>query len=599
MPFLNIIYMNSLEDIDVISGSGTRIISDNHSIKNALAKRDIVSCTLREVIPIYSADAFKAYEMAKDMVLDYVNVCRDVRYNDMSLRCGLLHHLHKDATFLACSETILNNKVDTTLVFDRFEFSHLALVDKAQDMRYDVNEIHPKNQDAYIGLSRYKNYLSDLKNRRLSGPLLRAALVATRTKISGGQSVGDLLDEVGKKMFKYKFARHGFFLSDDRKDALSIYRDIMKKIDQNLIITVDSTTETILSEYRLEYTSLFGNVIALEDALSHTSHGRNMEKNIVAAAKNGDVPLLCHHGTIHPAVLAGIYRTLSVEMVVDTVLANTYLKSCVVIPGSVLTGATTLVAPRHNVTTITMITVLLGNHAISSMFYPMDRICVYGSQGKDCLLNFGVEPDRIRVTGNPRYDYIESAKTECEPLSTVSPETDGWDGMILVATSDWRDGDDEWIARLVRFAKKVNSGVVVKLHPRYIRHPELMKPNIDLLKTRCKDKNYVILFDVPIGSLIPHASVVISDFSNVALEATLFGKPTINVNFWNEQMSNLQNFHKWGAGFYAEKYDELESRVHDILKNRDDIKINVKIIEMFNAYNDGKAAERVVDIITG
>ena len=96
--------------------------------------------------------------------------------------------------------------------------------------------------------------------------------------------------------------------------------------------------------------------------------------------------------------------------------------------------------------------------------------------------------------------------------------------------------------------------------------------------------------------------MVVTDFSNIGIEAILMEKPLIVVNFTKEDYSNAIKFYEYDAAIYTEKYNELEQLIIEILEqnlHKDKLKIGIKkISDEFNYHNDGKASERIIQILT-
>jgi len=95
---------------------------------------------------------------------------------------------------------------------------------------------------------------------------------------------------------------------------------------------------------------------------------------------------------------------------------------------------------------------------------------------------------------------------------------------------------------------------------------------------------------------------VISDYSNVGVEAILLNKPVVNVNFIKEGIGKAQNYHEYGAVLYVEEYDKLENLITGILLKNEYTeeleKGRQKIIDLYNFNNDGNATQRIFDLLT-
>ncbi len=106
-------------------------------------------------------------------------------------------------------------------------------------------------------------------------------------------------------------------------------------------------------------------------------------------------------------------------------------------------------------------------------------------------------------------------------------------------------------------------------------------------------------------TLLSAADVVITDFSSVGIEAILFDKPLVTVNFDNTNFENYPNksaFAKSNASIYVENFNDLEKILLDINNNKFDYKELEKgrqaLTYSYNFLNDGKATQRIYKILT-
>jgi len=98
------------------------------------------------------------------------------------------------------------------------------------------------------------------------------------------------------------------------------------------------------------------------------------------------------------------------------------------------------------------------------------------------------------------------------------------------------------------------------------------------------------------------ADLVITDYSNVGLEAICLEKPLVTVNFVKENLDNIIKYHDYGASLYFENYPELEKSIIEIFNSdlhHNSLKLGrQKFIEHFNFGNDGNAHMRIFNWLT-
>ena len=125
---------------------------------------------------------------------------------------------------------------------------------------------------------------------------------------------------------------------------------------------------------------------------------------------------------------------------------------------------------------------------------------------------------------------------------------------------------------------------------------------IEYIKKECKNKKFLITFDLDLSTIIGSSDLVISDFSSSILEAILLEKPVITVNFVKDIVINATTlWHKFDLAVHVEKYDELENSVLYILNENNSFEkfknARIKTIPDFNHLNDGQAAVRIFNLL--
>ena len=112
---------------------------------------------------------------------------------------------------------------------------------------------------------------------------------------------------------------------------------------------------------------------------------------------------------------------------------------------------------------------------------------------------------------------------------------------------------------------------------------------------------YRISYDIDVYTLISAADLVITDYSNIGAEAILLDKPLLTVNFIKEKFDFEQQYYRFGAALYFEDYGKVEDTIIELLnygKYSEELKAGrQRMAEMYNYHNDGKAAERIVDLL--
>ena len=101
---------------------------------------------------------------------------------------------------------------------------------------------------------------------------------------------------------------------------------------------------------------------------------------------------------------------------------------------------------------------------------------------------------------------------------------------------------------------------------------------------------------------ISASDLIITEYSNVGTEAVFMGKPVLTVNFLKENWECEEHYHTTGAVIYFEDYLKMEQVIKEILEDGKHLDTLVegqkKMVDLYNSYNDGKATERIFNLIT-
>ena len=113
--------------------------------------------------------------------------------------------------------------------------------------------------------------------------------------------------------------------------------------------------------------------------------------------------------------------------------------------------------------------------------------------------------------------------------------------------SQWNKKDEIWMSDFIQFCNKNNFEIIIKIHPMYVTsNNELSQSKINTIKKKCLKNNFLITYDFDIYDLIVASDLVITDFSNVGIEAILIKKPLLTVDF-NKNPWNYLQLNETGA----------------------------------------------------
>lgn len=165
-----------------------------------------------------------------------------------------------------------------------------------------------------------------------------------------------------------------------------------------------------------------------------------------------------------------------------------------------------------------------------------DRICVWGQAAQEQLVRWGIDPQRILVTGSPLHDRLRRRLTRL-PRPAPGSQRDSRPHLLLLATVPPRDDRPDLIgihfttqtyAEMLRVslagAERVGARLTIKVHPRTASDPILDRvlqgfPGVDVQVARRGR----------LEDMLGSADCLLSMGSSGGVDATLSGIPVIQV----------------------------------------------------------------------
>jgi len=619
-----------------------RIITDNESSNNLFKKNGYNSKTLEEIFPNYSELTYEIYQNTKNTLLKYESGCKAIKFKELDILNAILRYLKNDVLLLEQTRKILEKKENVVLVFKKYSPTYFAILKLASEMGYNTNtknltvllvkgkkakKILPNESQIILEgadkISKYKKYFSIfLKNlsenqskNKLSSlvkiakkttPLALQLLTSKFYEMSPSEAEVTILKRTDKKILDSRSTEYAFFLSSDREDVLKVYYLLFDKFAEKKIkvkiFTIDPITSSFLDKKGLPYTDLFEETYILANILKRTKEGNQLNEQIIQESKRNNLDLL-YLEKLNSVIIEGIYRSLATNIIFEHIINQLNLKKVVIIDTTMFGKVIASIANKFKIPTLSVVSLIVDDNAILSLSYNADKICIYGQQGYDVLIAHGFKNDRIAITGNPRYDFIKSSnQVKARKVLENSYHISSKNKLIVIAMSRWHENDENWISKFIKFCNKNDFEIVIKIHPRYKRGFEESENKIQFIKKECQNEKFHLTYDVDLNLLLSGSDVVISDYSNVGVEAILLNKPVVNVNFIKEGIGKAQNYHEYGAVLYVEEYDKLENLITGILLKNEYIeeleKGRQKIIDLYNFNNDGNATQRIFDLLT-
>ncbi len=227
------------------------------------------------------------------------------------------------------------------------------------------------------------------------------------------------------------------------------------------------------------------------------------------------------------------------------------------------------------------------------------RIAVFGSRTKELLTSEGVEPERIIVTGNPKFDRLYHYEgINCKQRICQRWQIPIENDFLILLTAGYVEvgvwSTEQRRQFILAITKAVtalpNTKLIIKLHPseKESDYREIVK-DLGYMSVICRD--------VDLGELLNACSLAISVSSTTALEAMALQKPVVMVNLFNPGSS----FYQGSGALYVSKEGDILPAIKQALYNTPVIDEMRKSIEKF-VYEqvylpDGQAAKRIAELI--
>lgn len=259
-------------------------------------------------------------------------------------------------------------------------------------------------------------------------------------------------------------------------------------------------------------------------------------------------------------------------------------------------------ARRYEVPSLTIQAALISNHPVYWELYA-DKVATIDQYSRKIYVEHaGIESNRVVVTGLPRWDRMveelrwvdrEIARIRVREALVLEAE----DRLIVLATQPLLPTQTDQMVRAVTEAVATlpDHRLIIKIHPR-----ESIERYLNLLDTfpdTGSDIQVVAETDLP--TLLAASELLITGFSNVALEAALLDKPVLIVNL-TDQPDPLP-FVENGIALGAYSESEVEQKLKALLTDestREALRARrARYFDQNPQLLDGRATERVVALI--
>ncbi len=217
------------------------------------------------------------------------------------------------------------------------------------------------------------------------------------------------------------------------------------------------------------------------------------------------------------------------------------------------------------------------------------------------MISRGVSREAIQVTGQPRFDKtarlngMPNARTEgLKILETAGIRIAQGVPTVVVVTQPWVEyfvwterQRKDFLDAVVATLESLRCNVIFKLHPQ-----ECMTWYKRVLPPRYKE---AVIRDVAPRQVLVVADVVLAMSSTVVVEALLLGKAVVFVDLFDELRVNP--YVERNLGISVKEKENLTVVLRRVLEKRVSPSFDVGAIESFAGPLDGKASDRVCELI--
>ncbi|MEO9276699.1 MAG: hypothetical protein ABI340_02805, partial [Nitrososphaera sp.] len=434
MPFYSIITDFKIENFEklkeIIPLNDTKIITNDYSIQEQIQDLGYKVEHIESRFGFVNDKIYSIYEKSvKNTEMLYKHL-QEVRYMDVPLIDGLKFFVLIYLIFLEQVKSILEEKKNCVFIFPNTEYHFFAIEDIAQNLGYETK----------LGISYITN--SDLVRLNFDGTNKshsRFLYHDTRYLYDKSVEIRKEEDEISNILLHLQIddVKYAFFLNDNLyglylKPVLPLIRMFEQNKTKFDIFTLDEWSSKWLTEKGLK----IHNLTEFIDKISRiTLQEYNYILNFIDRMQifETDDPLLQSFCKIfrNDAMARYLSRIMAVINVIDYVFDKSKVKSVILAldGGSPDNDIVSSVSKKHKITTNSIMIQSITQH-LPYLGYILnaDRIFVGGKRLKKELIELGVENKRLVITGNPRYDYIQS-------LPSHRKEQKGKRNHILVGIS--------------------------------------------------------------------------------------------------------------------------------------------------------------------
>lgn len=227
------------------------------------------------------------------------------------------------------------------------------------------------------------------------------------------------------------------------------------------------------------------------------------------------------------------------------------------------------------------------------------KIAVFGESVREMFISEEISPDKIVVTGNPKFDRLKkfSEKSITEDLkkkfdippdkTVISVFT-----QYLVELGYWKPAQrKEFVSEIAKAVLKLDDAhLIFKIHPIYEK-----KEDYHEILSKFPISHNIFKYE-PSEEILDISDIVMAVFSTIALESMVLGKTTMVVNIFKDEEPK---FYKDSGAIYIEEKNQILPNLRKLSSGKNIV--DTEKVEDFvfsQTYKiDGKSSQRIADLI--
>lgn len=241
----------------------------------------------------------------------------------------------------------------------------------------------------------------------------------------------------------------------------------------------------------------------------------------------------------------------------------------------------------------------------------IDRMIATSSIARNAFCAcFGVDPNKIVITGQPRNDFLLNTTDSVEKLQSIAGHSIAEYKTIIFWLPTFRTGyenriegkslllnfNKEQISRFMEFLKFNNCLLIVKTH---INENQQLSSLVNYNNIFVLTNSILQQTGIDLYQLLGRADILVTDYSSVYIDFLLLNKPIIfDVNDY-EYYEKVRGFSLsplefWLPGPKVKSYEELIDAIGSFLQNPSLYEEQRKLVNsLLNYYTDARSCERV------